>query len=189
MEWLRFLKQIGRETPRDLTIHVIADNYATHKHAKVKDWLKKHTRFHVHFTPTGSSWMNLIERFFADLTTDCIREGSFQSVRELVDAIEEYLKRTQREPEALCLGVRREKKYFGRSHARRRLSEGYHKLIAHSTPAPDGQSRSTIGRRMPSCPTSKRSSANATCCVRLEQGQGCPIDILPSRQSRYMLDS
>jgi transposase len=91
VEWLRFLKQIDRETPKDLAIHVIADNYATHKHVKVKDWLKKHPRLHVHFTPTGSSWMNLIERFFADLTNDCVREGSFQSVRELVDAIEEYL--------------------------------------------------------------------------------------------------
>jgi len=91
VEWLRFLKQIDRETPRDLTIHVVADNYATHKHARIKDWLKKHPRFQMHFTPTGSSWLNLVERFFADLTGDCIREGSFQSVRELVDAIEEYL--------------------------------------------------------------------------------------------------
>lgn len=91
VEWLRFLKQIDRETPKDLAIHVIADNYTTHKHEKVKDWLKKHTRFRVHFTPTGSSWLNLVERFFADLTADCIREGSFQSVRELISAIEEYL--------------------------------------------------------------------------------------------------
>ena len=91
VEWLRFLRQIDRETPKDLDIHVIADNYSTHKHARVKAWLKRHPRFHMHFTPTSSSWMNLIERFFADLTNDCIREGSFQSVRELVDAIEEYL--------------------------------------------------------------------------------------------------
>jgi transposase len=91
VEWLRFLKQIDRQTPKELTIHVIADNYATHKHAKVKAWLSKHSRFQIHFTPTGSSWMNLIERFFADLTTECIREGSFQSVRELIDAIEGYL--------------------------------------------------------------------------------------------------
>ena len=91
VEWLRFLKQIDRETPKELQIHVIADNYATHKHQKVKAWLGKHPRFHVHFTPTGSSWMNLVERFFADLTGDCIREGSFGSVRELIDAIEEYL--------------------------------------------------------------------------------------------------
>jgi transposase len=91
VEWLRFLKQIDKETPKALAIHVIADNYATHKHANVKAWLKKHPRFCMHFTPTGSSWMNLVERFFADLTGDCIREGSFRSVRELIDAIEEYL--------------------------------------------------------------------------------------------------
>lgn len=91
VEWLRFLKQIDRETPKDLDIHVIADNYGTHKHSKVKRWLSKHPRFHMHFTPTSSSWMNLVERFFADLTADCIREGSFASVRELVKTIEEYL--------------------------------------------------------------------------------------------------
>ena len=91
VEWLRFLRQIDRETPKDLDIHVIADNYSTHKHATVKAWLKKHTRFHMHFTPTSSSWMNLIERFFADLTNDCIREGSFQSVKDLIAAIEDYL--------------------------------------------------------------------------------------------------
>ena len=91
VEWLRFLKQIDREAPKTLAVHVIADNYATHKHANVAAWLKKHPRFQMHFTPTGSSWMNLVERFFADLTGDCIREGSFQSVRELIDAIEDYL--------------------------------------------------------------------------------------------------
>lgn len=91
VEWLRFLRQIDREIPKGLAIHIIADNYATHKHANVKAWLRKHPRFRMHFTPTSSSWMNLIERFFADLTNECIREGSFQSIRELVDAIEEYL--------------------------------------------------------------------------------------------------
>jgi len=91
VEWLRFLKQIQRETPREVDIHIIADNYSTHKQAKVKDWLKKHPRFHMHFTPTGSSWMNLVERFFADLTQDCIRDGSFRAVRELIEAIETYL--------------------------------------------------------------------------------------------------
>ncbi len=91
VEWLRFLKQIHRETPKDLAVHVIADNYATHKHAKVTQWLKRHKRFHMHFTPTSSSWLNLVERFFADLTRDCIRDGSFQSVKELVLAIEEFL--------------------------------------------------------------------------------------------------
>lgn len=91
VEWLRFLRQIDHEAPKSLAIHVIADNSATHKHAKVKTWLSKHPRFHMHFTPTGSSWMNLVERFFADLTGDCIREGSFKSVRDLIEAIEEYL--------------------------------------------------------------------------------------------------
>src|SRR5271166_4907389 len=91
VEWLRFLKQIDRETPKDLAIHLIQDNYATHKHPKVKAWLKRHRRFKSHFTPTSSSWMNLVERFFADLTEDVIRTGSFASVNELVRDIEAYL--------------------------------------------------------------------------------------------------
>lgn len=91
VEWLRFLKQIERETPKGLAIHLIVDNYGTHKHARVRQWLERHPRFHCHFTPTGSSWMNLVERFFADLTGDVIREGSFRSVPELIRAIEAYL--------------------------------------------------------------------------------------------------
>lgn len=91
IEWLRFLKQIDRETPKELTIHLIVDNYCTHKNATVKQWLTRHPRFVVHFTPTGSSWMNLVERFFRDLTEDVVREGSFGSIRELVRAIESYL--------------------------------------------------------------------------------------------------
>lgn len=97
-EWLRFLKQIDRETPRELDLHLIIDNYATHKHEKVKAWLAKHPRFHLHFTPTGSSWMNLVERFFADLTVDVVREGSFQSVRELTNSIASYLAARNRNP-------------------------------------------------------------------------------------------
>ena len=68
VEWLRFLKQIDRETPEDVDLHLIADNYCTHKHGKVVSWLKKHQRFQMHFIPTSSSWMNMVERFFADLT-------------------------------------------------------------------------------------------------------------------------
>lgn len=82
VEWLRFLKQIDRETPNELTVHVIADNYATHKHAKVRQWLARRPRFQMHFTPTSSSWLNLVERFFADLTIR-ILDGSFASVAEL----------------------------------------------------------------------------------------------------------
>lgn len=91
VEWLRFLKQIDRETPKSLDIHLIQDNYATHKHEKVAVWLTRHPRFKVHFTPTSSSWMNLVERFFADLDADVIRTGSFGSVAELVRDIEAYL--------------------------------------------------------------------------------------------------
>jgi transposase len=89
-EWLAFLKQIDRETPNDLAIHLIADNYATHKHAEVKAWLAKHPRFHMHFTPTSSSWLNLVERFFRDVT-DRIGDCSFASVRELADTIMAFL--------------------------------------------------------------------------------------------------
>ena len=98
VEWLRFLKQIDRETPPDQQLHLIVDNYATHKHEKVRKWLKRHPRIVMHFTPTGSSWMNLVERFFADLTEDCVREGSFESVRELIKAIDEFLAVRNEEP-------------------------------------------------------------------------------------------
>ncbi len=90
-EWLAFLKVIDRETPVGLEIHLIMDNYATHKHPAVKSWMERHPRFHPHFTPTSSSWLNLVERFFRDLTEDVVREGSFESVRELVQAMETYL--------------------------------------------------------------------------------------------------
>ena len=98
LEWLRFLKQIDREVPNGLQIHIVADNYYTHKHAKVRDWLGKHKRFHMHFTPTSSSWLNLVERFFADLTADCVRDGSFGSVKELTDAITAYLMERNENP-------------------------------------------------------------------------------------------
>jgi len=89
-EWLAFLKKIDRQTPKELAIHLIADNYATHKHAEVKTWLAKHPRFHMHFTPTSSSWLNLVERFFRDLT-ERISDGSFSSVKQLADTIITYL--------------------------------------------------------------------------------------------------
>ena len=91
IEWLRFLKQIDRETPPSVDLHLIVDNYCTHKDHRVRAWLAKHPRFHLHFTPTSASWLNLIERFFADLTQEVIREGSFDSVRALVADIERYL--------------------------------------------------------------------------------------------------
>ena len=103
VEWLRFLKQIDRETPRDLDLHLIADNYATHKHPKVRAWLEKRPRFKMHFTPTSSSWLNLVERFFADLTGDVIRAGSFTSVNDLVRDIKAYLAAAQRRAKAVCV--------------------------------------------------------------------------------------
>lgn len=90
-EWLKFLKLIEQQTPAQLEVHLILDNYATHKHAKVKAWLAKHSRFHLHFTPTGASWLNMVERFFRDITEKRLRRGVFHSVPELVSALEEYL--------------------------------------------------------------------------------------------------
>ena len=89
-EWLAFLKTIDRETPSALDVHLIADNYATHKHAEVKRWLAMHPRLHMHFTPTSSSWLNLVERFFRDVT-DFITAKSFGSVAELSAAIIAFL--------------------------------------------------------------------------------------------------
>ncbi len=90
-EWLKFLKKIDRETPSDLDLHLIVDNYATHKHPKVKAWLKRHKRFHMHFTPTSSSWLNVIERWFRDITDQRIRRGVFKSVGQLIAAITDYI--------------------------------------------------------------------------------------------------
>lgn len=90
-EWLKFLQGIEAEYPGETAIHLILDNYATHKHPKVKAWLAKRPRFVVHFTPTSASWMNLVERFFRDLSQDCIAPGSFSSVAELSAAITRYL--------------------------------------------------------------------------------------------------
>ena len=90
-EWLRFLRQIERQTPTGKTLHLIADNYATHKHPEVQKWLKKHPRFVMHFTPTSASWLNMVERFFRDLTVERLRRGVFTSVPELIEAIEQYI--------------------------------------------------------------------------------------------------
>jgi transposase len=90
-EWIRFLKQIDAETPQGLDLHLIVDNYATHKHPKVQNWLAKHKRFHMHFIPTSSSWLNLIERWFRDLTEQRIRRDAFRSVDELIEVILDYV--------------------------------------------------------------------------------------------------
>ena len=90
-EFIRFLNRIDRQTLPYLDIHLIIDNYATHKTPAVKRWLKKHPRFHIHFTPTSASWLNMIERFFAEITRKRIRRGVFKSVAELEQAIYDYL--------------------------------------------------------------------------------------------------
>jgi len=97
-EWLKFLKKLDSEIAADLSIHLIVDNYSTHKHQKVRRWLQRHPRFHLHFTPTSASWMNMVERFFRDLSQQAILPGSFGSVAELVDAINRYLSRHNLEP-------------------------------------------------------------------------------------------
>ena len=97
-EFLRFLKTIHRETPRHLDLHLVVDNYATHKHANVKAWLAKHPRFHLHFTPTSASWLNQVERFFGLITQERIRRGAFTSVSDLEAAILDYLDRHNADP-------------------------------------------------------------------------------------------
>jgi len=90
-EFLKFLKVIDAEVPKGLDVHLILDNYSTHKHAKVKAWLAKHPWFHLHFIPTSSSWLNLVERWFRELTDKALRRGAFHSVPDLIAAIEAYL--------------------------------------------------------------------------------------------------
>ncbi len=91
VEWLKFLRKIDRETPKGKKLHLIADNYATHKHPVVQAWLSKHPRFIMHFTPTSASWLNMVERFFRDITTERLRRGVFTGVPELITAINEYI--------------------------------------------------------------------------------------------------
>ena len=90
-EWLRFLRVIDELNPEAKEIHLIADNYATHKHAKVQRWLKRHPRIQMHFTPTSSSWLNMVERFFRDLTVNRIRRGVFRNIEDLIAAIDDYV--------------------------------------------------------------------------------------------------
>jgi transposase len=99
-EWIQFLRLIDAQTPSDLDLHLIVDNYCTHKHAKVKSWLRRHPRFHIHFIPTGSSWLNLIERWFRDLTDKRLRRGAFKSVGQLIRAIMDYIQAHNEEPKS-----------------------------------------------------------------------------------------
>jgi transposase len=97
-EWLKFLKKLDAEVPEGLDIHIICDNYATHKHERVQRWVAKNPRVHVHFTPTSASWLNMVERFFRDLTDKQIRRGVFKGVDDLIIAIDDYIARHNQKP-------------------------------------------------------------------------------------------
>jgi transposase len=124
-EFLKFLKKLDRQTDKRLAVHLIVDNYATHKHPNVKEWLAKHPRFHLHFTPTSASWVNLVERFFRDITEERIRRGVFRSVGDLKAAIQEYLDHRNAnpkpyqwtaKPEAILAKVAKAKEMLGTLH-------------------------------------------------------------------------
>lgn len=97
-EWLKFLRLIDQATPPEKDLHLICDNYATHKHPKVQRWLARHKRFHVHFTPTSASWLNMVERFFRDLTQNRLKRGVFRDLEELIGAVEGYIDRHNHKP-------------------------------------------------------------------------------------------
>ncbi len=97
-EWLKFLKQIDRETPKDKDLHLICDNYATHKHPAVLKWMARHPRIQLHFTPTSASWLNMVERFFRDISENQLRRGVFANVPDLIAAIDSYIAKHNQKP-------------------------------------------------------------------------------------------
>lgn len=97
-EFIRFLQIINTKTPSDLDLHLIVDNYGAHKHLQVQRWLKRHPRFHLHFTPTSSSWLNMVERWFSEITSKRIRRGSFKNIKELIMAIKQYIESHNQNP-------------------------------------------------------------------------------------------
>ena len=97
-EFLRFLEQIDESVEENCDIHLVLDNYGTHKHPQVREWFTAHPRYHLHFTPTSSSWLNQIERWFAEITRCRIRRGTFRSVRDLTKAIGEYIRLYNKNP-------------------------------------------------------------------------------------------
>lgn len=97
-EFLKFLRKIDKETPKDLDLHLVVDNYGSHKTPKVKRWLSKRPRFKMHFTPTSASWLNMVERFFSELTTKRVRRGVFRSIKELEMAVMDFVKKHNENP-------------------------------------------------------------------------------------------
>ena len=100
-EWIKFLKLIDEQTPDQLDLHLIVDNYATHKHDKVKRWLKRHRRFHIHFIPTSSSWLNIVESFFRNIDQKRLKRGVFRSVPSLIEAIMDYIAEHNKDPRSI----------------------------------------------------------------------------------------
>ena len=97
-EWLKFLRLIDKSTPKEKELHLIMDNYSAHKHPAVQEWIKRHPRFKAHFTPTSASWLNMVERFFRDLSQNRLKHGCFKSVPELIGAIDEYIANHNTDP-------------------------------------------------------------------------------------------
>ena len=122
-EFLKFLNVIDAQVPKGQAIHVILDNYATHKHADVQRWLRRHKRFHLHFIPTSSSWLNQVERWFRDLDGKALRRGSFNSVPDLIAAIEDYLQANNEDPTPFVWTATAESILAKVTRARRKLEE------------------------------------------------------------------
>ncbi len=122
-EFLRFLRTIDRQTPKTVDLHLVLDNYATHKHANVKTWLAKHPRFHLHFTPTSASWLNQVERFFGLITQERIRRGVFTSVPELEAAIHDYLEHHNANPKPFVWTKSAEEIFAKVARARKALEQ------------------------------------------------------------------
>jgi transposase len=97
-EFIRFLKRVDSDTPENIELHLVVDNYCTHKHKRVKSWLARHPRFHLHFTPTSSSWLNMVERWFREITDKRIRRGSFKNVPDLIKTITGYIETHNQNP-------------------------------------------------------------------------------------------
>ncbi|HNQ72471.1 MAG TPA: IS630 family transposase [Verrucomicrobiota bacterium] len=122
-EFLKFLERLDEEYPVDVELHLVMDNYCTHKHARVKRWLARHPRVKLHFIPTSSSWMNLVERWFAELTGKAVRRGSFSSVPSLIEAIVEFIEQWNRHPKPFVWTAKAEDILAKIERCRRRLEE------------------------------------------------------------------
>ena len=122
-EWIKFLELIDSQTPPDKQLHLIVDNYSTHKHPKVQRWLKKHPRFHMHFIPTSSSWLNLVERWFREITDRRIRRGVFKSVEQLIKAIMDYIEQHNADPQPFVWTAKAEDILAKVSKARAKLDK------------------------------------------------------------------